>query len=111
MADEEVFRRLKTLEERYNGMDRKTEVIENNMLDNFKKLTSELKTVNSEFLEVKRQLAKIEDDMLLIVKELRLSAKKDELDTLKKYIDLWNPVDFVRRREIGKMLQEKAVQQ
>ena len=43
----------------------------------------------------------------LIIKELKLTAGKEELMTLKKYIDLWNPMNFVTQRDVERVIEEK----
>jgi hypothetical protein len=43
----------------------------------------------------------------LIIKELRLTAGREELETLKKYVDLWSPMNFVTQRDVERIVEEK----
>ena len=95
-------RRLRVLEERHSQMRRKTGVIEDNMLNNDKKISNDVKNISSEIKELKRDTAEIKDSIKMIVKELQSRAKKEDVDIIQKYLDLWNPTNFVTNRELDK---------
>lgn len=98
--------RLRVLEERINNVNRKIELDESNLLDNVHKTSVEFKTMNSEIVEIKRAIEEIKEKMEVIVRELPNLAAKSELDVLKKYIELWEPLNFVTRDEFDKRLNE-----
>ncbi len=102
--------RVRISEERYVELRKKMLVIEQNMLSNHKRAITELKTLNSEITEMKRTIDLIEDRIITVIKELKLSAKKEEVQVLKRYIDLWNPVQFVSVQHVEKMIDEKLKQ-
>ncbi len=99
--------RLSLVEEKSTNLNKKFEVLEKNMLDNFKKLNFSLHSFDSEILEVKRQVNTLNQKLDLVIKELKMTAGKDELNTLKKYLDLWNPSRFITREEVEKIFKEK----
>ena len=47
------------------------------------------------------------EKMKMIIKELKLCSKSEDLTVLKKYIDLWDPVRFVTQNEVEKIIEEK----
>jgi len=100
-------RRIRLLESRYTDMNRKSQVTEKNMLNERKRFITEIKTTNSDVVEIKKEIDGIKNKMDMIVNELRNFAARDELDTLKKYIDFWEPVNFVTRHEVEKIIEEK----
>jgi chromosome segregation ATPase len=102
----ELTRRLRTIEERYNTMQTKSQFIEHNMLSYHKQALGETKTLNSDVREVKRELAEIKDKILALIKEIQLSAKKDEIKILERYINMWEPVNFVTRNEVADIIKE-----
>jgi DNA repair exonuclease SbcCD ATPase subunit len=102
----ELTRRIRTMEERYNTLQSKTQLIEQNMLSYHKQAIGETKTINSDFRELRREIEDIKDKILTLIKELQLSAKKDEVKILERYINMWEPVNFVTRKEVEEMLQE-----
>lgn len=99
--------RLRILEERYTNLDRKFEVMESNMLDEQKRVDREIKTINSEITDIKKILDEFKDKIELIIRELKTFASKEDVDTLKKYIDLWDPARFATKAELERALKSK----
>ena len=100
--------RLRMNEERSAEARKKMIVIEQNMLNNHKRAMSEIKTLQSEVSELKRTMHEIEDRMIMIIKELRMTARKEDIDITKKYVELWNPVRFVTRDQVERIVDEKV---
>ncbi len=101
----ETMRGLRTLEERYSTTVRRIQVLEQNMLGSNKKISVEVKALNSEIAEIKKEMDQINGKIELIAKELQTLAKKDEVDVLKKYLNLWEPVNFVTQNEVEKIVR------
>ncbi len=87
--------RIRVSEERFNELRKKVLFIEQNMLANHRKALGEIKESNSEIDELRHKVAEIEDRVITVVKELRLTARKSDIDVMKRYIELWDPVKFV----------------
>ncbi|MFC1704802.1 hypothetical protein ACFLZ6_00560 [Nanoarchaeota archaeon] len=103
----ELTRRIRTMEERYNTLQSKTQLIEQNMLSYHKQAMGETKSINSDFREIRREIEQIKDKILTLIKELQLSAKKDEVKVLERYINLWEPIHFVSRNEVQEIVKEE----
>ena len=101
-----VARRLRVMDEQQTNLRRKLQMVEQNMLSNNKRLGQEIKNVNSEIVDVKRIVSEIENKILLIIKEIRESARKEDIDVLQKDVNMWEPVNFVTRDEVEKMFEE-----
>jgi hypothetical protein len=41
-----------------------------------------------------------------MIKEMEIFARKDEIKVLEKYINLWNPIEFITEEELNKKLEE-----
>ena len=98
--------RMRMLEERMNNLNRKIEINENSDLEAKKKFNLEIKTTNSDFLEMKRELESVKERIETIMREIPNFASREEVMVLKKYIDLWEPLNFVTRDELEKKLKE-----
>ncbi|MBU4283677.1 MAG: hypothetical protein KJ968_01095 [Nanoarchaeota archaeon] len=98
-------RRLRVLEERHSQIQRKTEVIEDNMINRHKEVSENIKKINLDIKELKRDFEDIKDNMKLLIKEVGSRAKKEDVDVIQKYIDLWNPTNFVTNRELDKAVK------
>ncbi|MEE9525132.1 MAG: hypothetical protein V3V78_00815 [Candidatus Woesearchaeota archaeon] len=102
----EVARRLRILESRYTDLSRKEQVTEKNMLGERKRFTTELKALDSEVLDLKREFNEIKTKMDTIIGGLNNLAAKEEVEALKKYIELWEPINFATREEVEKIVKE-----
>lgn len=101
-----ISARLKISEERYNDLRKKILLIEQNMISNHKKAMNEVKMLDSDIAELHNKINMIEERMILIIKELKLTAKKEDVDVMKKYVELWNPMRFATKDQVEKMIQE-----
>ena len=99
--------RLRISEQRYSELRKKMLVVEQNMLSNHKRAMSEIKNIHEELNEMKRTMQAVEDKIITVIKELRLTARKEDINVMKRYVELWNPVEFVRRDQIDKIVDEK----
>lgn len=104
----DLNRRLRVLEERYNNLQKKTQITEENMLSSFKKVNSTVSTFHDDINTFKKNI-KINDERTeLIIKELKLTAKKEDIEVLNRYLELWEPVKFVTQNEVNKMVKDKV---
>jgi len=99
--------RVRIQEERYSELRKKMLVVEQNMLSNHKKAMNEIKVLQSDVTEVRRTMQAIEDKMITIIKELRLTARKEDVDIMKRYLDLWDPIKFITSQQVDKIIDEK----
>ena len=99
-------RRMRVLEEKNISIRNNIELIENNMLNRHKHVTTEIKAMDSEIMELKRDMQEIKDRLLMLIKELQATAKKADVDVLKKYINMWEPVNFVTKNQVEDIVKE-----
>jgi len=98
--------RLKIIEERYSELRKKLMLIEQNMLSHHKKAMGEIKVLHSEITDTNSKINEIQEKILLIVKELRLTAKREDIDVMKKYVELWNPMRFITKEQVENIVEE-----
>lgn len=101
-----VIQRQKDLESSFDRLGEKFEFLDHNNIENFKKVFNDFKAIKSEIRDIKTDIQKIKEQNLKIVKQLKITAQIDEVKKLEKYIDLWEPLNFVTREEL-KESQEK----
>jgi hypothetical protein len=99
--------RIRIGEERYGELRKKLLVVEQNMLSNHKKAMTEIKALQTDILDVKRTIQTVEDRIITVIKELRLTARKEDIDVMKRYLELWDPVKFVTHEQVEKIIDEK----
>ena len=99
-------RRLRLLEGSFTNMRGALQVTEQNMLSKNKTFATEIRTITSDIHDIKKETADIKEKILSLIKEMRTSAKRDEVKVLEKYINLWNPVKFVTQNEVEAFVKE-----
>jgi hypothetical protein len=104
-------RRLMIIEERYSNLRKKSQVTDQNMLANNKKFMTEVQTTNSDIDEMKKEIVDIVDKMKIIVRELKECAKHQEVEVLQKYINIWQPMNFITRDSASKMVKDEVESQ
>lgn len=105
--DDGAMSRVRVLEERLSNVRAEIKLLEDNLVRRNKLLATELKTLTSELSEFRREMDEIKDRMLLMVRELQSLAKKEDVLVLQKYIEMWEPINFVTHNELKEALREK----
>jgi len=103
-------RRLRLLESRFTDLSRRIQTTETNTLNVRKRFTNEVKTINSDTVDLKRVIQDMNNKMDMVINDLKNFASKDELAVIKKYIEFWEPLNFVTRNEVEKIIDEKLNQ-
>ncbi len=101
-----LTRRVRMLEERYTKASNRMDMDEHALIDFKKKVNIEIRTINSDLDDIKRDIADIKEKITMIVKELKTTARKGDVNVLKKYLELWEPLNFITRDEFEKRIKE-----
>jgi len=99
-------RRLRLLEEGFTNIRRFFQITEENVIAKNKHFSAEIKTLASDVMEIRKEIQDLRDKLLLVIKELQTTARKEEVKVLEKYINLWNPVRFVTQNEVEAIINE-----
>ena len=102
----EMSRRVRILEERNTTLRKNLQVTEQNMLTDNKKLTNEVRAFSIELDEVRKEINELRDHMHIFERQMQETAKSEEVKVLEKYINLWEPLNFVTRKEVEKVVKE-----
>lgn len=92
--------RIRILESKYNLMRDRIFLINQNMIQEYRKLNKEIKLANSEVKSIKQDLNEIKNILRNVVNEMQNFAKKENVKVLEKYISFWNPLNFVTEKEV-----------
>ena len=98
---------VKALEGKVNNLIRELNLIKNDTIKKSKRQEDDLKQVNQELLDVKHQQDQMLKKMDIIIKELQKTAGIEQLQTLQKYVDFWNPINFVTQRDVERIIEQK----
>ena len=103
----ELNTRIRILEGKYNLTRERMLVINQNMLDHYKKITADMKSIQEDITEMKDSMNLLKDTLKSIVKELKLLARKEELKILEKYINLLNPLNIITKEEVNELIEKR----
>jgi len=93
-------KRLRLLEDRYTTIRKKTQLTDQNMLETDKNFNSEFRAINDEIDKLKILMKEMNEKLDQLISESSGLAKRQELITLSKYVDLWKPMEFVTRAQL-----------
>jgi len=99
--------RLRVLEERYSNIRKKTQMTDQSMLEFERDMRNEIRGLNQDLLDIKREFSEVKDSLLTITSEMKSSVKQNEFKVIEKYVDMWQPMNFVTREEFEKYLRDK----
>lgn len=97
--------RIRVLENKYSLFGERLLIINQNMIEEYKKLMRHLKGVETDIKEFKKDLFNVKEIISGLTKEMRLFARKDSLHVLEKYINLWNPMNFVTEKDVANLMK------
>ncbi len=101
-----MSRKIRINEERSMNLRKKTQMIEHNLLSNHKKMLTEMRYINEEIGDLKKEILGIKSKLQTFAHELSESAKKDDVNVLERYINIWEPVNFVTRKEVERVIKD-----
>ena len=103
----DIGARIRVLENKYNTVNEHLLMINQNMIEEYKKMIEEMKAIDTELKQAKQDIFNIKETVKKMVRETEIFARKDELKVLEKYINLWNPINFVTQEDLDKILKSK----
>ncbi len=99
--------RIRVVEERINDMRKRFKFLEENIIAYHRKNLKDVKDQQQQTYDIRRGLKILEGKILVILKELQLAATKQDVTTLKKYIELWNPLKFITEETLQRRIDER----
>ncbi len=102
----DIMARIRVLESKYSLFGERVLIINKNMINQYQKLTQEVKVVNQDIQTIKGDIENIKEILKKTVSEMENFARKENLMVLEKYINFWNPLNFVTQEELKKILKK-----
>jgi predicted RNase H-like nuclease (RuvC/YqgF family) len=101
-----LTRRIRILEERYSNVRKKTQVTDQNMIEDVKNISTDIKLMNQDVDELKKQMNDFNEKTVLLLNEVKQSVKKHEFMQLEKYLNLWEPIQFLTYDQAVKLIKD-----
>ena len=100
--------RIRVLESRYGLMRDRLFLINQNMINEYRRLSKEIKLINDDVKEIKQDLNEIKNILRNVVNEMQNFATKENVKMIEKYITLWNPLNFVTEKDVIRLIEERG---
>ena len=107
-ANIDFFSRMRSLEGKYNLLRDRALIINQNMITQYQRTNAEIKAIEEDIQEVKHTLFQIKETLKHLVREMEGFSRKEDMKVLEKYINLWNPMNFVSAEEVERIIAEKT---
>ncbi len=102
----DIMRRLRILEERYSNLRKKNQLTDQNMIDDAKRINDEIRVMQHTISELKKDVQEVNSKIKLLTEEMGQSVTKSEMNLLAKYLEFWEPMEFIRKEEAQKIIQD-----
>ncbi|MBS3140323.1 hypothetical protein J4479_04940 [Candidatus Woesearchaeota archaeon] len=102
-----IYMWVKSLESKVNNLLREVDVLKGDFIAKNNSIKRDLKAFNEDLIELKHQQDKVLQKIDLIIKELQKTAGAEEVASLQKYIDLWNPLNFITQRDAQRIIEDQ----
>jgi len=100
----ELVNRIRVLESKQNLFSEKLLIMNQNMIEEYKKVMGEIKKVNTGIKGVQDDLDNVKNIVRHLSEEASKFAIKSDVKILEKYIKLWDPLKFVTEDEVKEII-------
>lgn len=102
----EMIGRLRINESKITSLRERILVTDSNMINEYKRMSEEIRSINSEIMEIKNALNALKETINDVIKGTDNFASSQDLKFLEKYINMWNPLNFVTEKEVKDIIKE-----
>lgn len=102
----DVNGKLRDLEEKENLTRDRVLLIGKNLIDAREKTKDEINELKIQMEKLSREVERIRETMQNILEEFESFARKEDLEAVKKQLDLFSPLEFARIEDVEKMIKK-----
>ena len=100
--------RLRLIEAKYTLMRDRLLIINQNMIDQYKRMNKEISLLREEIKDIKKTSYDLKEIIEHLVSEMRFFAKIEHVKVIEKYINFWNPLNFTTEKDVRRIIEENA---
>ena len=102
-----LFRTLRILEERYITLRKKSQLSDQSAIEDTNNIFTHLKLINQDIENIKVDIMEIGEKLNVFQKEIEGMASIQDLKVLQKYVEMWEPIDFITESEALKIIRDE----
>lgn len=95
------------LEEKHNILRDRVLMSDESFIKSLDSLKKEIRFLREDISEIKERTELLKDKIDQIITELENFARKEELHTVERYLRLWEPMEFVKTKEVRQIIKEE----
>ena len=105
-AMNELANRLRVLEGKYGTYAEKLLVMNQNMIEEYKKTMSEFKIIRQDLVNMNKDIDIVKNVVKHLSDEAGKFARNQDVKVLQKYVDYWNPMNFMTEKDVLILIDE-----
>ena len=103
----EIASSLRILEDKYYNLRKKSQLTDQNLLDAQRTFAKEKRLLTDELTESKLKIQDLLEQFDNMKTELKSAVRQKDYKVLEKYLDMWEPMEFVTRKEVEMVIERK----
>ncbi len=97
---------LRILEDRVINLRRKTQFTDQNLLNAQRDFSKERRLLDDEIMDLKVKIQDLTESIEMMKQELSGTAKVKDFMVLSKYLDFWEPINFLSKERAEELIRE-----
>lgn len=106
-SEYEMTIKIRDLEESHKMMRERLLLISQNFLESEEKSIKDRESLKKQLVSMESDLKRIKDMINSLIVEVSKSARKEEIELLRKQSKIFDPLKFVRMEDIDNIIQER----
>lgn len=99
---------MRVVEDRYNTLRKKVRMTDDDLIDAQQSFEKERKVLDEQILECKERIHELEETVTEMKEEIAKAVHERDFRYLKKYVEYWNPSQFLTRDEAKSLLDKDS---
>ncbi len=101
-----IATRLKLAEERYANLSKRNHITEESLLSFEREMKSELRVLTRQVVDLRKRITEMDAKLDAMAGEVGSVVQKHEFITVARYLDLWQPMQFLTREEAKRLIDD-----
>jgi len=102
----QALRTLRMLEERYSTLRKKMQMSDQNIIDDTNRIFTSLKLVVKDIDSLKMKVEDMRLKLNMFAGEIKEMAPRQDLKILERYLDMWEPMQFLTEKQAIQMIKD-----
>ncbi|VVB80738.1 Uncharacterised protein [uncultured archaeon] len=102
----DISTRIRDIEERNNSMKERVMMLGQNLINTKENIEERVETIEKQNSQISLDLKKLKSEMNTLSSEINNFTRKDEIILVERMLKDFQPLEFVRRKDVEEMIAE-----